>query len=52
MFTDSHRVLKKGSELRIIGNRQLGYHAKLAKIFSNVELIASNKKFVIIKAFK
>jgi 16S rRNA G1207 methylase RsmC len=52
MFTDSHRVLKKGGELRIIGNRQLGYHAKLAKIFSRVELIASNKKFVIIKAFK
>jgi len=52
MFTGSHRVLKKGGELRIIGNRQLGYHTKLAKIFSKVELIASNKKFVIIKAFK
>ena len=52
MFTGSHRVLKKGGELRIIGNRQLGYHAKLAKIFNKVTLIASNKKFVIIKAFK
>ncbi|MBL4911425.1 MAG: methyltransferase [Alteromonadaceae bacterium] len=52
MFTGSHRVLKKGGELRIIGNRQLGYHTKLTKIFSKVEIIASNKKFVIIKAFK
>lgn len=52
MFNDSYRVLKKGGELRIIGNRQLGYHVKLAKIFSKTTLIASNKKFVIISAIK
>mgnify|MGYP001950787498 CR=1 FL=1 len=28
MFKDSYRVLKKSGELRIIGNRQLGYHVK------------------------
>jgi 23S rRNA (guanine1835-N2)-methyltransferase len=52
MFKDSHSVLKKGGELRIIGNRQLGYHTKLAKLFNKTTLIASNKKFVVIKAIK
>ncbi|MFT5757145.1 MAG: 23S rRNA (guanine1835-N2)-methyltransferase [Alteromonadaceae bacterium] len=52
MFKDSHRVLKKGGELRIIGNRQLGYHIKLQRIFGNEKLIASNDKFVTISAIK
>lgn len=52
MFKDSHRVLKKGGELRIIGNRQLGYHIKLKRIFGNETLIASNDKFVTISAIK
>lgn len=52
MFKDSHRVLKKGGELRIIGNRQLAYHIKLQRIFGNETLIASNDKFVTISAIK
>jgi len=52
MFKDSHRVLKKGGELRIIGNRQLAYHIKLQRIFGNEKLIASNDKFVTSAAIK
>lgn len=52
MFKDSHRVLKKGGELRIIGNRQLAYHIKLQRIFGNETLIASNEKFVTTSAIK
>ena len=52
MFKDSHRVLKKGGELRIIGNRQLAYHIKLQRIFGNETLIASNDKFVTTSAIK
>jgi len=52
MFKDSHRVLKKGGELRIIGNRQLAYHIKLQRIFGNEKLIASNDKFVTTMAIK
>jgi len=52
MFKDSHRVLKKGGELRIIGNRQLAYHIKLQRIFGNEKLIASNEKFVTLSAIK
>ena len=52
MFKDSFRALKKGGELRIVGNRQLGYHIKLKRIFGNEKLIASNDKFVILSAIK
>lgn len=52
MFKDSYRVLKKGGELRIIGNRQLGYHIKLKRLFGNEKLIASNEKFVTLSAIK
>ncbi len=52
MFKDSHRVLKKGGELRIIGNRQLAYHIKLKRLFGNETLIASNDKFVTQSAIK
>ena len=52
MFRDAKRVLKKGGELWVIGNRHLGYHMRLKKLFGNCELMASNKKFVILKAHK
>ncbi|PKG82438.1 23S rRNA (guanine(1835)-N(2))-methyltransferase [Colwellia sp. 75C3] len=52
MFKDSHRVLKKGGELRIIGNQKLAYHIKLQRLFGNETLIASNDKFVTQSAIK
>ena len=52
MFKDSYRVLRKGGELRIVGNRQLGYHVKLQRLFGNCKTIASNSKFVILSAIK
>ena len=50
MFKQSRDVLKPGGELWVIGNRHLGYHIKLKKIFGNCEMIASNRKFVILKS--
>jgi len=52
MFNDAKRVLIRGGELLVIGNRHLDYHAKLKKLFGNCELIAANKKFVILKSIK
>ena len=52
MFIDARRVLKPHGELRVVGNRHLGYHCKLKNLFGNCELIASNRKFVILKAIK
>ncbi len=52
MFRESKAVLKKGGEIWVIGNRHLGYHIQLKKLFGNCQTVASNKKFVILKAVK
>ena len=52
MLKDARRVLVTGGALRLVGNRHLGYHAKLKKLFGNSETIASNNKFVILQAIK
>ncbi|MDH5394494.1 MAG: methyltransferase [Gammaproteobacteria bacterium] len=52
MFIDAKRVLRKGGELWVIGNRHLSYQSKLKKLFKHCELIAANKKFVILKSVK
>ena len=51
MFKQAKSVLRTGGELWVIGNRHLGYQASLKKYFSKVELLSSNAKFIIVKAF-
>lgn len=52
MFSDSKDALVSGGQIRVIGNSHLGYHQKLKKIFGNSKIIATNKKFMIVDAFK
>lgn len=52
MFKQSRKVLKKGGELRVIGNRHLNYHVSLKRLFGQCDVIASNSKFVILKCIK
>ncbi|MER6283029.1 methyltransferase [Streptomyces sviceus] len=52
MFADARRTLRPGGELWVIGNRHLGYHVKLRKLFGNSQLVASDPKFVVLKAVK
>ncbi|MFJ3585601.1 methyltransferase [Streptomyces sp. NPDC090127] len=52
MFTDARRVLRPGGELWVVGNRHLGYHATLRRIFGSCELVASGPKFVVLRAVK
>ncbi len=52
MFRDAKRVLNKGGKFLVIGNRHLGYHVKLKRLFGSSRVIASNAKFVIIEANK
>ncbi len=49
-FTGAHRVLRPGGELRIVANRHLAHHSRLNKIFGNVEVVASNPKFVVLSS--
>ncbi|MDD2722672.1 MAG: methyltransferase [Methylovulum sp.] len=50
LFKESRRVLRKNGELWVIGNRHLNYHITLKRWFDNVSAVASNTKFVILKA--
>ena len=52
MFHQAHQALRIGGKLRIVGNRHLGYHLKLERLFGAVQMIASNAKFVILESEK
>ncbi|MER8235690.1 methyltransferase [Streptomyces sp. NPDC094049] len=52
MFADARRALRPGGELWVIGNRHLGYHVTLRRIFGNSELVASDAKFVVLRAVR
>ncbi|ECO2489731.1 23S rRNA (guanine(1835)-N(2))-methyltransferase RlmG [Salmonella enterica] len=52
MFHHARRCLKINGELYIVANCHLDYFHKLKKIFGNCATIATNNKFVILKAVK
>ena len=52
MFQQARNALVKGGQLWIVGNRHLGYHAKLKRLLRGVEQVAANPKFVVLKATK
>lgn len=52
MFQQAREALVTGGALYIVGNRHLGYHTKLARLFRGVEQVAANPKFVVLKARK
>lgn len=52
MFRQSKAVLRTGGELWVVGNRHLNYHAVLKRLFGHCQLVASNHKFVLLRARK
>ncbi|MEV5431689.1 methyltransferase [Streptomyces sp. NPDC052701] len=52
MFTGARRVLRPGGELWVVGNRHLAYHVKLRRLFGNSRLVASDPKFVVLRAVR
>ncbi len=52
MFQQAREALVVGGSLYIVGNRHLGYHSKLARLFRGVEQVAATPKFVVLKARK
>ncbi len=52
MFQQARSALAEGGELWLVGNRHLGYHVKLKRLFSRVEQVAATPKFVILHALR
>lgn len=52
MFAQAARCLRPGGELWLVGNRHLGYHAKLKRWFTQIEQVAAQPKFVVLRARK
>ncbi|MEU0373756.1 methyltransferase [Streptomyces sp. NPDC006283] len=52
MFADARRVLREGGELWVVGNRHLGYHVRLRRMFGNCEVVAGDPKFVVLRAVR
>ncbi|MFC9960368.1 methyltransferase [Streptomyces nigra] len=52
MFTGARRALRPGGELWVVGNRHLGYHVKLRRLFGSSEVVASDPKFVVLRAVR
>jgi 23S rRNA (guanine1835-N2)-methyltransferase len=48
MFTQSYDRLQPGGELWVVGNRHLGYHHKLKRVFGPVTQVGSHPKFVVL----
>ncbi|MFQ3221316.1 MAG: 23S rRNA (guanine1835-N2)-methyltransferase [Paraglaciecola sp.] len=52
MFSDSKKYLKRGGELRVVGNRHLDYPQRIKQLFGSYTVLASDRKFSILSAIK
>jgi 23S rRNA (guanine1835-N2)-methyltransferase len=52
MFSDSKKYLKRGAELRVVGNRHLDYPQRIKQLFGSYTVVTSDRKFSILSAIK
>jgi 16S rRNA G1207 methylase RsmC len=52
LLRQCRRCLKKGGVLQIVGNKHLNYKSHLSHLFSNVEILEENKKYIIYRCIK
>jgi len=52
LFKDCFRCLKEGGNLQIVANKHLNYKVHLEPIFSSVQVLDEDKKFVVYKCIK
>lgn len=50
LFDQASRSLAPGGRLLMVGNRHLGYHRSLPRLFRNVLQRDANPKFVVFEA--
>lgn len=52
LFSECFRCLKEGGNLQIVANKHLNYKVHLAPMFSSVQIIVEDKKFIVYKCIK
>lgn len=52
LFKGCYRCLKNGGNLQLVANKHLNYKVSLEVLFSAVQIVAENKKFIIYKCIK
>jgi 16S rRNA (guanine1207-N2)-methyltransferase len=52
MFGTARAALRPGGELWVVGNRHLGYHVRLRRLFGACDVVASTPKFVLLRSTK
>ncbi|WP_069173825.1 methyltransferase [Streptomyces griseus] len=52
MFHGAKAALRQGGELWVVGNRHLGYHTQLRRMFGNCTTVGGDPKFVVLRAVK
>jgi len=52
MFATARTALRPGGELWVVGNRHLGYHVRLRRLFGECRVVASDPKFVVLRAVR
>ncbi|WP_335933237.1 methyltransferase [Streptomyces sp. PTD5-9] len=52
MFRGARAALRPGGELWVVGNRHLGHHIRLRRLFGDCDTVAGNPKFVVLRAVK
>jgi len=52
LFAQAERCLRPGGAILAVGNRHLGHHAKLARIFGACDVAGETRKFQVLRATK
>jgi 16S rRNA (guanine1207-N2)-methyltransferase len=52
MFAGSKKVLRSGGQLWVVGNRNLGYHIPLSRLFGKVEAVGSDPRYTVFRCTK
>lgn len=50
LFVQARRALRPGGRLLVVGNRHLGHHAKLERLFGHHELVDGDARFTVVAA--
>ena len=50
MFIQARQALRPGGRLLVVGNRHLGHHAKLERLFGHHELVDGDARFTVVAA--